>query len=736
VEGSGLNRILIFADLDHRLTDGSAIWLKNFAGALADAAPQLNVVVLLKFVRNEGYGADADVERHLNVQSDTVADALASRRNISIVTPREIQVHCGRVRDQIGPSEIKDSIESVEKLFGPVSSIVCRGYSACIELLKSERTRSRTVVYWAYLERTEYHLNDRLLELCRVQNSLVLVQSWPAKTYLEVFGQLQAHRVAVVPPIVDQAFAVAATDRRFDPRSIRLCYFGKIDRDYGIETLIRLAEVGGLSVTIFEGKLTRPEDDPGFINRYLDLLHRHRDVSVVRAVPHLELPERLKGFHFSYSLRSSKYESSFEVSTKLLESCSLGLPPLLSDTSANRAVFGSDYPLYFRIESPTVKEEIASRLKSFTRETYSAVQAWCLDVARSLQERQVSSLRRLIPPARGRDWGRERKRVLIASHDNKFLERVLPEFDRAILELEFDHWLSTEEPSVAREQFSWDGDVIFCEWCCGQAVWFSRNKRAGQKLIVRLHRFEMFGKHVQQVNWDAVDVLIVVNHQFKDDLVDRFGIDPEIIRVFPQYICSDELDRPKHSHSDYAIGFVGINPFHHKRFDIAVDMIERLRDIDPRYTLRVRSAMPWDIGWLWSGRPDERRLYQELFMGIESRKLWDRITFDDAGVDMEEWYRNVDIILSTSETEGCHTAVMEGVASGAMPVVFDWPGAIGLFPDRYIVDSIEAAVDLVCGSYVPGKGARPELKREMAQYDYKCFVDLLTGLIWEASGVK
>ena len=61
---------------------------------------------------------------------------------------------------------------------------------------------------------------------------------------------------------------------------------------------------------------------------------------------------------------------------------------------------------------------------------------------------------------------------------------------------------------------------------------------------------------------------------------------------------------------------------------------------------------------------------------------------------MAEWYRGVGIILSSSDSEGCHTAVMEGIASGALPIVHAWPGARELFGDA-VYEDLAAAIPIV-----------------------------------------
>jgi hypothetical protein len=63
---------------------------------------------------------------------------------------------------------------------------------------------------------------------------------------------------------------------------------------------------------------------------------------------------------------------------------------------------------------------------------------------------------------------------------------------------------------------------------------------------------------------------------------------------------------------------------------------------------------------------------------------------------------DVGVILSTSVREGSHCGLMEGAASGAVPVVRDWPffagrpnGARTLYPADWVVANPEEAAERV-----------------------------------------
>ena len=96
---------------------------------------------------------------------------------------------------------------------------------------------------------------------------------------------------------------------------------------------------------------------------------------------------------------------------------------------------------------------------------------------------------------------------------------------------------------------------------------------------------------------------------------------------------------------------------------------------------------------------------------------------------MEEWYRGIGTILSSSDSEGCHTSVLEGMASGAYPVVHNWPGAQGLF-HPFVHDDITQAIDDVI-AFADGpnqEAARQKHTSAMQVHDVENFTQTFMNL--------
>ena len=62
---------------------------------------------------------------------------------------------------------------------------------------------------------------------------------------------------------------------------------------------------------------------------------------------------------------------------------------------------------------------------------------------------------------------------------------------------------------------------------------------------------------------------------------------------------------------------------------------------------------------------------------------------------MDEWFRKIGYVLSTSDFESFHLAPMEGMATGSIPVVLHWRGSETIYPSDYIFKDKETAANYI-----------------------------------------
>jgi len=284
-------------------------------------------------------------------------------------------------------------------------------------------------------------------------------------------------------------------------------------------------------------------------------------------------------------------------------------------------------------------------------------------------------------------------RVAVASHDFKFFEHIRA-YISAIpgVELREDRWRGTRpgdhDEAESRRLADW-ADVVVCEWCQANAVWYSRNKRAGQRLIVRFHRFEIGNDMPALVDMSAVDVMVFVAEHVMLAARERFGwADVSRQRVVWNGVDIGELDRPKLESARTTLGLLGWVP-RLKRLDRALDLLGAVRAKDARYRLLVKGKPTWEHPWIWRRERERWFIADELGRIDRLQQLRNAVAFEPFG-PVQDWLREVGHIISVSDVEGNQVSVAEGAASGAVPVVLRRPGS-EVYPAEWVHDDVDAA---------------------------------------------
>lgn len=237
-------------------------------------------------------------------------------------------------------------------------------------------------------------------------------------------------------------------------------------------------------------------------------------------------------------------------------------------------------------------------------------------------------------------------------------------------------------------------DTIVCEWCLANAAWYSHRKRPDQRMIVRFHRTELDSTWPSEVEMDAVDAMVFVGDHIRAEAQAKFGWNNRPLTVIPNFVDTVAFDRPKLLGSRFTLGVLGFLPSL-KRLDRALDILEDLRIKDRRYRLILKGALPWDLDWVWRD-PKERNYFEHQFERIRSSVLLqDAVTIDRAGEDVPSWFRKIGFVLSMSDIESFHLAMIEGMIARSVPIVADREGASSIVDARWIVADDADAVQRI-----------------------------------------
>jgi glycosyltransferase involved in cell wall biosynthesis len=422
------------------------------------------------------------------------------------------------------------------------------------------------------------------------------------------------------------------------------------------------------------------------------------------------------------SWRHPDMDASLELSTKVLEFGALGLPVVLNRTPMHEALLGIDYPLFAadRDDVADVIERVCADPALYrlaADRTGAAAAGYTLDRAADNLRGHLSRAFPGEPQSVAADAGRP-MRVLVAGHDLKFFGRIV-EYLSGLpgLEVRVDRWtaLARHDSRESARLARW-ADVVICEWCGPVAVWYSRHKRRGTRLLVHLHRFELYSPYVSQVDIGAVDQVVCVSPQYARLTRERTGWAADKVVTIANWVDTAQLDRPKLDGAQYHLGLVGAVPSR-KRMDLALDVIEQLRRDDDRYTLSVKTTMPWDHWWIWKKEEERDHFLTALRRIQRSPLLRDAVVFDKAGPDVPAWLRRVGFVLSTSDDESFHLAPAEGMASRAVPVIRDWPGAQTIYRPGWIhhtTGDMASAIGALTGAQWRESGERARQQAEEA----------------------
>lgn len=684
-------RALVYGDVDLNLIDGSAVWAQSTVQALARAGCEVRLVLKAP------------------VRTGRLTDPLAGLPGVTLVRPHEERLVDGQRGKPLSPVQASRLLARLDQ-DEPCDLLVLRGRRLTAQVVTDGRFDGRI---WAYLtdiaQSAAEMTGTALAELSRIAaaSGRLLCQTEELRGFLETWVPEANGRCVLAPPAVPEpGFPLPDHDRPHDP--LRLVYTGKFAPLWNTLPMTRLpallAERGVRAELHTVGdKIHDDAADLGFRDAMDQALHgatpglRHHGgqsrEDAMRIAADCDL---------GLGWRDPALDASLELSTKVLEFGALGLPVVLNRTPAHEALLGTDYPLYVpgraalsdAVEAVTLaaRDPAARRLAAARCRTAAAHHT--LDAAAA---RWRGHLDRAFPAAPPAVAARPRPlRVGIAGHDLKFLTRLLDHF-RSLpgLDVRVDAWpaLSRHDPAASRELAGW-ADVVVVEWCGPAAVWYSRHKRHGSRLVVRLHRFELDADWPLQVDIDAVDQVVCVSPYYRRRTLDRTGWPEDKVTVVPNWVDTDQLDRPKAPGARFRLGMIGIAPSR-KRLDLGLDVLEALRARDRRWHLSVKSKPPWEYWWIWN-KPEERAHYEAVLRRVQTSPLLEgAVVFDEFGADVAAWLRRIGHVLSTSDDESFHLAPAEGMASGAVPALLPWPGADEIYDRRWIHDHPEAMAESI-----------------------------------------
>ncbi|GAB3485999.1 glycosyltransferase family 4 protein [Nocardiopsis coralliicola] len=744
--GGSPRRALVYGDVDMNVIDGSAVWAQSTVQALAAAG--CRVTLLLK----------------AEVTTDRLIAPLADLDGVDVVRPHEQ----GLVRDA-GPRGLTPE-QAVGLITGLDADarfdlVVVRGRRLAVAAAQESALAGRL---WTYLTDVPQSVPEltagavsELTDIA-VASRYLLCQTEDLRCFLESAVPAAGGKSVLTPPVVvvpDDAGAATAGpggapaadaaagaagaadgpvgERR---RALRLVYTGKFAPRWNTlemaELPAALADRGITAELDMVGDKIHG-DQPEWARAMQRALEGTSGLTWHGGMARADAQRIAAAADVGLSWRDPSLDASLELSTKVLEMGASGLPVVLNRTPAHEDLLGADYPLFAEPGSET--GDVADVIALATDPELRALAAGrCAAAAAGFRlERAAERFAALLdaacpqgPP--GTDPLRPLK-VVIAGHDLKFFTRLADHLTALPgLDVRLDEWesLRAHDAYRSKELAAW-ADVVICEWCGPNALFYAKHKRQGQRLLVRLHRFELYAEWPRRLDIEKVDAVICVSPYYADLTRERAGWPQDKVVTLPNWVDAAQLDRPKLPGAEFALGMIGIAPSR-KRLDRGLEVLRELRRRDRRFTLAVKSKQPWDYWWIWN-RPEERAYYERTYREIRRDPLLsDGVIFDPFGPDVAAWLRRIGFALSTSDDESFHLAPAECAASGGVPAVLAWPGADTIYGPRWLHQDTAAMADAIYRTVAEGRfdEARAAAKAEVTgNYALDAVCDMWTRLI-------
>lgn len=287
-------------------------------------------------------------------------------------------------------------------------------------------------------------------------------------------------------------------------------------------------------------------------------------------------------------------------------------------------------------------------------------------------------------------------RLLIAGGDLKFINGVIPNL-KQYYNLKVDQWTghNNHNEKQSKGLLEW-ADIIFCEWLLGNAVWYSTHKKQHQKLIIRMHRFELTRDFGHQVNDENVDWYCTVGVYILEKMLETFHYERGKVRLIPNFIDTEKYQTSNDQSKVFNLGIVGILPSR-KGYLTALKLLNELQTKDKRYNLSVFGKMPEELSWVIKDKK-EREYFGKCNDYIKTHQLEDKVKIK-GWVDTQKELKDIGFILSVSSNielvESFHIAPAEAFTSGNQGIFLHWDGVEYLYPKDYIFNDLSEMTEYI-----------------------------------------
>jgi len=223
-------------------------------------------------------------------------------------------------------------------------------------------------------------------------------------------------------------------------------------------------------------------------------------------------------------------------------------------------------------------------------------------------------------------------------------------------------------------------DIIWLEWFDGSTVQVLMSpKSSTKKYIVRLHRYELFTKRtIAQLDeitklgyYKKIDKLVFVSEYIRQIGIEKYPWMKDISVVIPNLIDMDKFPFIEREEGNKLL-FLGKLAYV-KNIPLLLACMSELHKKYPGYELHI-------VGSIW-----EEEIGQYLCNFIKKtglKNVYFRGYVDNK--DLPGFTAKMSWIACTSIIESQGLGIMECMAMGMMPVIYNFGGAEDIFPEKFL----------------------------------------------------
>lgn len=355
---------LVFGYINTNVIDGSAVFMSSLCNVLAkNVKSNTDLLLAVPLKRNTILSG---VEKKSNVNIiDPYDDSsfkefdLVLREQITIEEAAKLIIHCEKINkyDRI----FIRSLDVTKELLKLDPNLISKTYSYITGITSSNQV----------LDKEEYSFFNEIESL----KGKFLCQTNEMKEHILKYISIDESSILDLNPMIpDLPFSYEEIFQKKDIYST-FVYTGKFAKEWNTVPMIvgfrEIIESFDATLNVAGDQFKKHDEFERFIPNAEYLLKNTKKLNWYKALNRNQSLNLISNSDIGLSWRAQDLDDSLELSTKLLEYCSLGKPPIINKTEMHVRIFGEDYPYYcnnlisyietlkYIIEYPEVYENVS-----------------------------------------------------------------------------------------------------------------------------------------------------------------------------------------------------------------------------------------------------------------------------------------------------------------------------------------------------------------------------------------